>query len=591
MKPYQILEVANSHGGNIDYIFSLIEEFSCYEDFGIKFQPLHPDKIATPDFSWYHVYQQLFFDPEQWKEIFLRASQTKDIWLDLFDVYGTSIFVNNKDLITGIKLQPSILRNESVLSELEQIDLADHVLIINVSGLEIPEIHERLKSFRTRLAPKEIWIEVGFQAYPTQLLDCGYRKIETVKELFDCRIVFADHAEGTSDDAIWLPIFAAMKGADVIEKHICHSSLQTKYDYFSSINVERYKVYIDRLRSYLALMDQPFINEREKKYLRDSIQVPISKTNLSSGMLVDFRHDLDFKRSGLSGLNAAALRELQSNFGILRKNVEKGNTFRKEDFKKATIATIIACRLKSSRLKKKALLKIGDLSSVERCIQSCLRFDDVNHTVLATSDLPEDAELMDYTYSPSVIFFAGDADDVISRYLAIVDQLRVDVVIRVTADMPYVSSEIVQVLLQSHFETGADYTAVAKASVGTAAEIINAAALRKIKAYFPSAEFSEYMTWYFRNNPEYFKLNIVDLPPDLVRDYRLTLDYAEDLKMFNELQRQLIHMHEDSLAAVFRVLDENPEIPRLNSHLTLRYQDDKELIATLDRKTKIPTDG
>ena len=53
---------------------------------------------------------------------------------------------------------------------------------------------------------------------------------------------------------------------------------------------------------------------------------------------------------------------------------------KEEDFKKANIATIIACRLKSSRLPKKALAKIGEITSVEYCIKNALSFKNVNQT-------------------------------------------------------------------------------------------------------------------------------------------------------------------------------------------------------------------
>jgi N,N'-diacetyllegionaminate synthase len=49
------------------------------------------------------------------------------------------------------------------------------------------------------------------------------------------------------------------------------------------------------------------------------------------------------------------------------------------------------------------------------------------------------------------------------------------------------------------------------------------------------------MTWYFRNNPDHFKLNIVSLPEAYVRNYRLTLDYAEDLEMFEALFSKLTY--------------------------------------------------
>jgi spore coat polysaccharide biosynthesis protein SpsF (cytidylyltransferase family) len=262
--------------------------------------------------------------------------------------------------------------------------------------------------------------------------------------------------------------------------------------------------------------------------------------------------------------------------------------FEVEDFKKAVIATIIACRLKSSRLPKKALLKIGDLSSIELCIRNTLKFKNVNHTVLATSTLAEDLALKDYTYSDSVVFHRGDPEDVIQRYIDIIDKLKIDVVIRVTGDMPFVSDKILQILLKSHFTDGADYTTAKKAAVGTNLEIINTAALKRIKSHFRYAEYSEYMTFYFVNNPSYFKLNFVELPENLVRDYRLTLDYAEDLTMFNHISNFFKMQNiEYDIEALFEYLDNNPEIADINSECTLSYITDSSLIELLNDKTTI----
>ena len=44
---------------------------------------------------------------------------------------------------------------------------------------------------------------------------------------------------------------------------------------------------------------------------------------------------------------------------------------------------------------------------------------------------------------------------------------------------------------------------------------------------------------FFLDNPEYFKINLVNLPKKMIRNYRLTLDYKEDLLMLNELYKIL----------------------------------------------------
>ena len=53
-KIYNILEVANTHGGDISYILKLLDEFEEFKKnngFGIKFQPFKYNQIATEDFE------------------------------------------------------------------------------------------------------------------------------------------------------------------------------------------------------------------------------------------------------------------------------------------------------------------------------------------------------------------------------------------------------------------------------------------------------------------------------------------------------------------------------------------------------------
>lgn len=583
-----IIEVANCHGGNKEYLLSLIDEFEPFQGHGMKFQPLHPDKIATPDFEWYKVYQELYFTPKEWKGFITKAAETKKVWLDLFDTYGVQILNENLQQIYGIKLQASILYNEHVINALSRADCSNLFLIINVSGIGLEQISERVESLTKTITPKEIYLEVGFQAYPTSLEDSGLNKIRVLKNRFGHKLVFADHIDGKSEDAITLPLVASTLGADLIEKHVMHSNLETRYDHFSAISSEKYLYLVSKIEQYAGLPGKSFINEREKAYLKNSIQKPLAAKELKKGQGINLQEDLSFKRSGQTGLNVNDLKDILSKKHILAEAVPKGRTLKKESFKKAIIGTIIAGRLKSSRLKRKAVLKIGELPSIEKCIQSCLKFREIHYTVLATSTIEEDAELANYTYSDAVIFHRGHPDDVIQRYLDIIEKLNIDVVIRVTADMPYVSSEITALLLDAHFKSGADYTAAKQFSVGTAPEIINTQALREVKKHFPTADYSEYMTWYFQNNREHFKVNIVELPDELVRNYRLTIDYQEDLDMMNLLQAYLDKEKlEGNIEEIFHYLDNNKEVAEMNGHIGLKYKTDQSLIDTLNRVTKI----
>lgn len=586
---YIIIEVANTHGGDLGYVHELLDTFSHYQsNYGIKFQPLHPDMLATPDFEWHPVYQKLYFTSSEWSEILQSASETKHVWLDLFDEYGVQILRENMDVVYGIKLQVSVLFNLKVRQELSQIDLKGKKMILNVAALEMPEIAKILKDFESQLNPDEILLEVGFQGYPTELQDAGVAKIIAVKNAFQKRIVFADHVEGTSEYAVWLPIIALANGADVIEKHVMLETKKTEYDFYSSIGISSFERMAKLVYEYGDLMAASFINERERLYLERSIMKPVLKYSLEKGKGLSLERDFEFRRSGKHGINARQVQKLLSDRHLLSNQKQAGDTIQEMDLKKATIAVIVACRLKSSRLKEKALLPIGDLPSVAYCLRNACRFEQINHVILATSSLESDAPLAHHTYSEQVVFHTGDPEDVMQRYLDVCRKLKIDIVVRVTADMPFIDNEICQILLDAHFASGADYTAAKDAAVGTNLEIMNVAALEQIKSYFPNATYSEYMTWYFMNNQEHFHVNLVELPAELIRGYRLTLDYDEDLQMFNRVHEALTKDKPSfSIRDVFQFLDQHPEIASMNSHITLKYRTDQALIDTLNEKTKI----
>ena len=97
------------------------------------------------------------------------------------------------------------------------------------------------------------------------------------------------------------------------------------------------------------------------------------------------------------------------------------------------------------------------------------------------------------------------------------------------------------------------------------------------------------MTWYFQNNPEFFNLNTVELPAYLVRDYRLTLDYEEDLILFNRIHDHFIaNDNKDyELNDILTFLDANPAIAAINKDCQLKYKTDQALIQLLNEKTKM----
>lgn len=60
------------------------------------------------------------------------------------------------------------------------------------------------------------------------------------------------------------------------------------------------------------------------------------------------------------------------------------------------------------------------------------------------------------------------------------------------------------------------------------------------------------------------------------------------MELFNEIQK---HLDDNYLKAttynIYKFLDENPNISKINNHITLTYRTNQKLIDTLNRETKI----
>ncbi len=588
-KPYILIETANTHGGNFDYLKELVNSFEEYkENFGMKFQAFHFDGIALPDFSAYEIYKSLHFSKEKWNEIILLASKTKDVWLDIFDWYGIEILKENYSLIRGIKFQSSVLYNSEVFSLLQHVGIQGKKLILNVAAQSIDKINDILKRLDEQLNPEEILFEFGYQAYPTDLEDSGLSKISTIKQKYNNRLVFADHVDGKSKDAIFLPLVVFTNGVKVIEKHVMLEKPETKYDHFSSLTPPRFKEMVNQLQRYEKLLDMPFVNEKEKEYLNKTQMIPVLNKSKKAGTVCNIHKDFIFRRTSKKGLNIEEIKNIQAKYNVLITNKNIGDTIQEKDYRKARIGAIIVCRLHSKRLKQKALRKIGARSSVETCIKNVLLINNINNVCLATSTEKEDGILENYTFHPDVKFYKGAAEDVLQRMLDVVDIYKFDIVSRITADTPYPSNDIYQILLNSYFQTGNDYTKTINAPLGVNLSVISVNALKRIKEFFPNSKYSEYLGYYFVNNPEYFDTKEIILPKEFERNYRLTLDYEEDLILFNKIQDYLDkNKLEADLKNIYQFLDTNPDLAKINKEMKIKYETDPLLIAELKDNTTI----
>ena len=154
--------------------------------------------------------------------------------------------------------------------------------------------------------------------------------------------------------------------------------------------------------------------------------------------------------------------------------------------------------------------------------------------------------------------FRGDPNDVISRYIKACEKYGIDVIVRVTGDCPVLSPEIAEYLLDSRFKSERDFGGQ-RVRRWYCLWIVELSALKEIASIFGTAEYSEYTVLVFTENQDYFSVNFVELPPNMVRDYRLTLDTPEDYEMFKQLFENLeVGKQSIEISKIFDLLDMLP---------------------------------
>jgi len=112
--------------------------------------------------------------------------------------------------------------------------------------------------------------------------------------------------------------------------------------------------------------------------------------------------------------------------------------------------TIVAvqCRLSSSRLPGKAVLPLGGKTVLDWCLSSMKKVKADEYYV--ATDYDSEKELKPVVERNGFKIFAGSLNDVMDRYCSLIEKTNADIVIRATADNPFLFYEAAQDMLDEY---------------------------------------------------------------------------------------------------------------------------------------------
>jgi spore coat polysaccharide biosynthesis protein SpsF len=233
------------------------------------------------------------------------------------------------------------------------------------------------------------------------------------------------------------------------------------------------------------------------------------------------------------------------------------------------VVIIIQARTSSTRLRRKALKKVSGKSLIWHVIERAKICRLADQVVLATTDAPGDSELLDIATECRISKFVGDEQDVLSRYYDAATAHSADVVVRMTGDCPLIHPPTVDAMIQLQSDTQVDYVCPdpRHRSLEAGVEVFTYEALGRIHERATEPFHKEHVTLYLREHPESFSVALYQPDPIFQRqDIRLTVDYAEDLRLIRHLYKKFYREGEIvDLKEVVEYLDRNPALRSWNS--------------------------
>ena len=237
------------------------------------------------------------------------------------------------------------------------------------------------------------------------------------------------------------------------------------------------------------------------------------------------------------------------------------------------VVAVIQARMGSTRLPGKVLKPIAGkplLWHIVHRLKACHLLEDI---AVATSINPADEAIVEWCNTEGVFVVRGPEDDVLARYAQAAEKLDADIIVRVSSDAPFIDAGFVDHLVATLIEQDGDYVLMEDgaecAHVGV--DPFSRRALDRLMmdaAHDPAAK--EHVTGYFKLNPDFVKIVRAAPYPALARKGgRLTIDTPDDLAFIEALhERSAARAGEASLADLLLLLEREPELNRINAHVT-----------------------
>ena len=531
---YVIAEAGANHNGDVDLAKRHIREAWLSGADAIKFQIYKADKLVTrtAPIYWkvgndegktqYDVFSKIHnFPIEFYKKC-----------IDYANKIGITFFCTPFDLDAvdvmeeiGVKLYKVASGDITYHQLLKKIAQTGKPIVLSTGASTLGEIEEAVNIIEKENNSQIILLHCTL-AYPTPQKDINLNMIPTLAKLFP------DYPIGLSDHTFspLTPALSVMVGAKVIEKHFTvDKTLEGSSDHKLGVDPYQLKCLVESIRLAEASlgggMKRP--EDAEKPALMMARRSLVSTQNIKKGEKIT-KQMLTAKRPG-TGIQPKLMEEI---IGLTsKKDIKEDSIFTWNMVKDPKIDVIIQARMGSVRFPGKTLKKIKDKTLLERVIDRANKIRGISEIIVATTNRRNDEAIVDHCKKLGVSYYVGSETDVLNRLVKASQEHSSDIVIRLTADNPFLEPSEIDSLIQKHLKNENDYTLSFGYPLGSSGEVFGVEGLIKVSNLTKDKLSHEHPGVYFLNHPEEFKIEADKAPKK--RDFpeiRLTIDVPKDFK-------------------------------------------------------------
>lgn len=238
------------------------------------------------------------------------------------------------------------------------------------------------------------------------------------------------------------------------------------------------------------------------------------------------------------------------------------------------IGAIIQARTSSSRLPRKVLKPLpfdSDICVLQQVIRRVSKSKLIDEVIVATSNHEEDKEIVNVAKKENKNYYCGSLSNVLERYYNAANQNNLDVVVRITSDCPCMDGDVIDKIVQSHLDLGADYTSNSLTESfprGIDVEVINFEVLKRAYSEASQGYEKEHVTpFIYKSHPNEFKINNY-IDDEDNSNIRITLDTPQDYALLCCVYDNLYEENNFfTLDDILRLFDKKPWIKSINEDI------------------------